>query len=112
MKHKKLLIIVAAVLGGIILVLLILPLIINADQFRPQIESQLSTALGRQVTIGKLSFSLFSGGVTASDVAISADPSFSNAPFLKAESLDVGVDLGGMIFSRSLSVHSITLNKP
>ena len=112
MKHKKLLIIAATVLGGIILILLILPFVINVDSFRPQIEAQASSALGRHVTIGKLSLAPFSGGVTASDLSISDDPSFGNAPFLKAESLDVGVDLEGMIFSRSLSVHSITVNKP
>ena len=112
MKHKKLLIIAAAILGGIFLILLVLPFVINVDSFRPQIEAQASSALGRQVTIGKLSLAPFSGGVSASDLSISDDPSFSNAPFLKAESLDVGVDLGGMIFSRSLSVHSITVNKP
>ncbi len=112
MKNKKFFVIAGIVVGVLLVVLVVLPLFINVDQFRPQIEAQISSALGRKVEIGKLSLSLLSGGVTASDMTISDDPNFSNQPFLKAKTLDVGVDLMGMIFSRSLSVRSITLEKP
>ena len=112
MKHKKIFVIAGIVVGVLLLILVALPLFINVDQFRPQIEAQISSALGRKVEIGKLSLSLLAGGVTASDLTISDDPAFSNQPFLKAKSLNVGVDLMGMIFSRSLSVHSITIEQP
>jgi AsmA protein len=112
MKNKKLFVIAGIVVGVLLVVLVVLPLVINVDQFRPQIQAQISSALGRKVEIGKLSLSLLSGGVTASDMTISDDPAYSNQPFLKAKTLDVGVDLMGMIFSRSLSVRSITLEKP
>ena len=109
---KKTWIVVAAVVAGIVLVLLAVPLLVNVDTYRPAIQSQLSSSLGRQVTIGHLSLSLLAGGISADDITIADDPAFSNTPFLHAKSLDVGVDLLPMIFSRSLRVHSLTLEQP
>jgi len=50
-------------IGGIafailLLILIVLPFVINVNRFRPQVESQASAALGRQVTVGNLSLSL------------------------------------------------------
>ena len=61
MKRKGL--IIAGVVGGIILLLLAVPLFVNVDGFRPRVEAELSTALGREVKIGKLSFSMLAGCV-------------------------------------------------
>lgn len=104
------------VIGGIVLLLLIillcLPLFINANQFKPTLESKLTTALGRQVTIGDIKLAIFSGGVTVSDIAISDDPKFSKSPFLTAKSLTVGVELMPLIFHKQVNVESITIDSP
>jgi len=42
----------------LLLVLLSLPFLINANEFRPMLESQLSQALGRPVKVGDLKLSL------------------------------------------------------
>jgi len=111
MKKKPLMII-----GGIVLVLflivLALPLFINANQFKPTLETQLSSSLGRQVGIGDISLSIFSGGVTVSDVSIADDPAFSKSPFLTTKSLSVGVKLLPLIFSKKLEVRSLTVKDP
>jgi AsmA protein len=104
-------------LFGIVLVLLLaiaiaLPFLIDANQFRPALESQLTTALGRQVNLGDLKVSLFSGGVFASDLAIADDPAFSKTPFLRAQSLTVGVEMLPLILSRKLNVTGITIDHP
>lgn len=109
---KKTWILVAVIAAVVVVVLVALPLIANVDSYRPLIQSQLSSALGREVRIGNLRLSLMAGGITASDVSIADDPAFSNTPFLQAKSLDVGVDLLPMIFSRSLKVNSLTLQEP
>ena len=101
-------IIVAVLLLGVLLV----PLFINVDSFRPEIESKLSAALGRQVHIGKIEASLFSGGASASDISISDDPAFNKGPFLQASSLQIGVEWMPLIFSRQLKVSSLTVNRP
>ena len=78
----------------------------DADRFRPDAEKQASDALGRQVTIGKLKLALLKGGVTAENLVIADDPRFSKDPFLSAGSMNIGVDLKELIFSRKLNVHS------
>jgi AsmA protein len=91
---------------------LALPLFINANKFKPKLETQLTSALGRPVTIGNISLAILSGGVTVSDVSIADDPKFSSAPFLTAKELAVGVELMPLIFSKRLEVRSITLDSP
>ena len=110
--YKRYLRIGGIVLGVLVLILLILPLLVNVNSFRPKVESQASAALGRQVTIGDLSLSIFSGSVGADNIAIADDPAFSRSPFLTAKSLKIGVELMPLIFSKQLNVTDITLNEP
>src|SRR5262249_34968278 len=79
---------------------------------RPQIESRLTDALGRQVKVGNLSLSLLSGGVGADDLSIADDPKFSSAPFIKAKSLKVGVEMIPLIFNKQLNVTEIVIDDP
>jgi AsmA protein len=102
---------------GILIVLLLavalaLPFLIDANQFRPRLETELTKALGRAVKLGDLKLSVFDGAVAASDVSIADDPAFSKAPFLSAKSLSVGVELQPLIFSRQLNVNRIAIDGP
>ena len=109
---KRLLVISGIVVGVLLLVIIAVPLFINVDSFRPDLEKKLSAALNRQVHIGKLDASLLSGGASASDITIADDPAFNKDPFLKAASVKVGVQLMPLIFSRQLKVTSLTIQKP
>jgi AsmA protein len=104
------------IIGIVVAVLLVaalaLPFLVNVNAFRPQIESRLTEALGRPVTVGHLSLSLFSGGVRADQLSIADDPRFSSAPFIKAKSLKVGVELIPLIFSKQLNVTEIVIDEP
>ena len=104
--------VVLAVLVVLVLIAAALPLFINAERFRPEIETRLGAALNRTVKLGKLSFSLLSGGIAAEDISISDDPAFSRSPFLQAKSLDVGVALWPLITSRAVQIESITVVQP
>src|SRR3954452_22063173 len=95
-----------------LLILIALPFLINVNSFRPRVESEASTALGRQVTVGNLSLSILSGSVRADDIAIADDPAFGKSPFVTAKSLKVGVELMPLIFSKQLNVTDITLQEP
>ena len=104
---------IGAIVVGVLLVLLILvPLLVDVNAFRPKLESELSSALGRQVKVGNLSLSVFSGSVGADDISISDDPAFSREPFVTAKSLKVGVEMMPLIFSKTLHITGITLNRP
>jgi AsmA protein len=109
---KKLPMIIGGIVVVLLLIVLALPLFINANQFKPTLETQLSTALGRRVGIGDLSLSIISGGVTVSDVSIADDPGFSKSPFLTTKSLSVGVELLPLIFAKKLEVRSLTVKDP
>lgn len=104
--------ILGIVVAAVIVIAVALPFFINANMFRPRLESELSDTLGRQVKVGNLSLSIFSGGVKADDISISDDPTFSKQPFVQAQSLKVGVEMIPLIFSKSLHVTEIALNSP
>src|SRR5208337_4386712 len=110
MKHwMKIIGIVFAVL---VVTLIALPFLINVNSFRPKIEAEASSALGRDVKLGNLSLSLFSGTVEADDIAIADDPAFSKTPFVKAHRVKIGIELMPLIFSKQIHVTELLLEKP
>src|SRR5215467_1074986 len=109
---KRALKIVAVIVAILVVIALILPFVINANSFRPQIESQLTSALGRKVSIGNIDLSIWSGSLSADDIAIADDSTFSSSPFVRAKSLSVGVELMPLIFSKALHVTELTLKSP
>src|SRR5579864_444659 len=109
---KRTLKIVGIVVVIIIVIVIALPLFINVNTFRPKLESELSDAMARQVTVGNLSLSIFSGSVGADNIAIADDPAFSKSPFVTAKSLKVGVEVMPLIFSKTLNVTNLTLDQP
>ncbi len=109
---KRLLIAAGILVGLFVLALVLVPLLINVDSYRPDVETKLSAALGRTVHIGKLEASLLSGGAKASDISISDDPAFNKDPFLKAGSVEIGLELLPLIFSKQIRVTSISVENP
>lgn len=109
---KKLLKIVAIIIGLLIVIAVVLSFAIDANTFKPKLEAELTDALGRPVTVGNLSLSLFSGGVSADNIAIADDPQFSKTPFVQAKSLTVGVEMIPLIFSKTVNITELTLNDP
>jgi AsmA protein len=109
---KKALKIVLIVVGVLILLVLVVPFLIPVNQFRPTIEEKASAALGRKVELGNLSLSLISGSLSADNISIGDDPKFSSSPFLTAKSLNVGVEILPLIFSKTLNVTGVTIDTP
>src|SRR5947209_16510199 len=106
----------AKIIGILILILLVvaiaLPFLVNVNSFRPTIETQASSALGRKVTIGNLKLSILTGSVSADDLAIADDPAFGKAPFVTAKGLNVGVEVIPLVFNKTLHVTDLTLDRP
>ncbi len=109
---RTLLIVAGAIVVLIVVVLVSIPLFLNADSFRTKIESTLTTSLGRKVSIGKLDLSLLSGGMVAQNTVVADDPRFSNQPFIQADSVKIGVELLPLLLKREAHVRSFTLNSP
>ena len=87
-------------------------LFVDANTFRPMIESRLSAALSRKVTLGDLRLSVMTGSLVANDLAIAEDPKFGQAPFFTAKRLRIGVQMKPLIFNRQLIVRSFEVDAP
>ncbi|HET6545229.1 MAG TPA: AsmA family protein [Rhodanobacteraceae bacterium] len=86
--------------------------LVDADRFRPQIETALGEALGREVSLGTLHVAIWSGSLDADTIRIGDDPAFGDKPFVTARSLAVGVRLWPLLVHRQLHVTSLTLDQP
>src|ERR1700722_2886610 len=110
MSHKGK--IAAVIVVVVLLAIAAIPLFVNVNTFRPALEGQLTTALGRQVKLGELSLSLFSGSVVAKDLSIADDAKFSSAPFVTASELRIGVEMRPLIFDHKIIVRSLEVDAP
>ncbi len=111
MKRKSVIILVLIV-AVIAAVAIAVPLLINAERFRPTIEARLSAALARPVLIEKLSFSWLAGGISAQNVSIAEDPAFATKPFLTARALDVNVEVWPLLLHQQVLINSLALREP
>ena len=109
---KRVLRIAGVVLALLLRLVIALPFLLDANQFRPMLEAKLSQALVREVKVGNLKLTLLSGGVTADDLSIADDPAFSHTPFVQAKSFHVAVDIPAFVFSRKLIVTGLAIDQP
>lgn len=104
--------ILLALVGLVVLGVASIPFFVNANTFRPIIESQLTTTLGRSVKVGDLSLAPFSGSLIAKDLSVADDPNFNSTPFLTAREVRIGVLLRPLIFSRKVNLQSFQIKSP
>ncbi len=104
--------IIAIIVAVIIVGLLVIPFVVDVNQFKPELEAKLSSALGRDVKTGDLSLSIISGGVGVDDISIADDPNFSSVPFLEAKSIKIGVKLLPLLLSKEIRITQISLESP
>ena len=101
-----------AVVAVVIAIIVLVPLFINVDAFRPKVEEELSSSLGRKITLGHLSLSLITGSLVADNIVVADDAAFATAPFLEAKELRIGVALGSLIFQHKVQITSFTIDSP
>ncbi len=109
---KQWVLVVAAVLFLILFVLSLVPFFVNAEALRPTVENQLSSALGREVTLGHLTFSIMAGNLVADDIFVADDPAFSAVPFIQAKKLDVGVKILPIVFDHEVRITRLNIDSP
>lgn len=109
---KRLLIGLLAVVLAVLVLAVGALLLVDVNHFRPQIQTTLSAALGREVSLGKLHVAFWSGSLDADDIRIGEDPAFGTQPFVRAKSLQLGVRLWPLLLHHELRITSLTLNQP
>lgn len=109
---RKILAGAAAGLALLILVAVGASMLIDVDQFRPTLERELESVVGRKVTLGKVTLAFLAGNLSVENVAIADDAKFSAAPFVTTKAIKVAVDWWPLVVSRSLRIRSFTLEAP
>jgi AsmA protein len=111
-RRRTLFIVIGSILALILVVVLAIPMFLNADNFRTRIESTLSTSLGRKVTLGKLDLSVLSGSLVAENSSVADDPAFSNQPFLQTGPVKINVELLPLLLDHEIHITGFTLDSP
>ncbi|HZD07327.1 MAG TPA: AsmA family protein, partial [Candidatus Limnocylindrales bacterium] len=109
---RKLGIAIAVIVVLLIAAILIVPHLIDVNQYHSQIQSQLEKRLGRQVTLGNMGLRLFPPAFDVENTTIAEDPHFAtNRPFATADKLAVSVKFWPLL-RKQLEVNSLELVHP
>jgi AsmA protein len=105
--------ITAGVLVFFLLALLIVPMFVDLQDYKPLIESKVSEATGRPLTLGgDLELSLFPwAGVGLSDLRLGGPPGFKEKDFITIESFEFQVKLLPLLF-KNIQVKQFVLIGP
>jgi uncharacterized protein involved in outer membrane biogenesis len=96
----------------LIAAVLIVPHLINVNQYHGQIQSQLEKRLGRQVTLGNMGLRLFPPAFNVENTTIAEDPHFNTGrPFATVDKLAVSVKFWPLL-RKQLEVNSLELVHP
>src|SRR5689334_16789569 len=109
---RKLGIIVLVVVVLLVAAALIIPHLIDVNHYHNQIQAQLEKRLGRQVSLGNMSLSLFPPSFVVENATIAEDPQFgSSRPFAAIDKLSVSVKFWPLL-RKDLEVNSLELQRP
>lgn len=109
---RKLGIVIAVIVVLLVAAALIVPRLIDVNQYHGQIQSQLEKRLGRQVTLGNMGLRLFPPAFDVENPTIAEDPLFAtNRPFATADKLAVSVEFWPLLH-KQLEVKSLELVHP
>jgi AsmA protein len=112
LPRRTLLIVLGSIVALILIIVLCIPLFLNADAFRTRIETSLTTSLGRKVTLGKLDLSVLTGSLVAENATVADDPAFSTQPFLQTSKVKIGVEVLPFLFSREIHITGFAIDSP
>ncbi len=108
---KWILIICGGLIALVLLALLIIPMVIDVQDYKPQIEKRISDATGRTITLGgDLKLSLFPwAGLSFSDLHLGNPAGFSEKDLLVIDDFDVKVKFFPLL-SKDIQVKRFVLN--
>ena len=110
---KWVLIVGGGVVALVIAALLIIPLFVDVEKYKPEIEKQVASAVGRPFVIkGPLKLSLFPwAGVAFSDLHLGSPPGYKEQDLLFVKSFDVRMKLLPLL-SRDVQVQQFVIEGP
>ena len=109
---RKLGIAILAVLVLLVLAAALIPHLIDVNQYRGRIQSELEQRLNRQVTLGEMHLGMFPPAFKVDNAVIGEDKNFATGrPFARAEQLYVTAKLGPLLH-KDVQLSSVELRKP
>jgi AsmA protein len=109
---RKIAIVLVSLIVVLIAAVLIFVATFDANKYRGTIQSELQKRLGRPMKLGDIHLGIFPPRFRVQDLAIADDSHFSpDAPFVKAQELDVSVKLLPLIH-RQVEINSLSLQRP
>ncbi|HWK31237.1 MAG TPA: AsmA family protein, partial [Terriglobales bacterium] len=109
---RKLGIALAIVIGLIIIAIVALPYLLDVNQYRGKIQSELQARTGRAVSLGQMDLKIMPFAFRVQNAVIGEDPRFrSSQPFAQAQELLVEVKLMPLL-SKRVEIDSLELQNP
>src|SRR6185437_1621339 len=111
---RKLGIALVVIVVLLVAVVLIVPRLIDVNHYHGQIQAELQKKLGRTVTLGQMSLSLFPPSFQVQNPVIGEDPRFTSnedRPFASADKLSVSVKFWPLLH-KDVQVKSLELVRP
>ncbi len=110
--RKVAIIVVVAVATLLLAAALIVPHLIDVNQYHSQIQTQLEKRLGRQVSLGHMELSLFPPSFQVENAVIAEDSRFATGrSFATAEKLAVSVKFWPLLH-KDVEIKSLQLDRP
>jgi AsmA protein len=109
---KKILLAAGLLLFLLIALVVLLPFLVDLNQYQAQYIPIVEEALNRKITLKDIRLTIFPRiGVRVASFTVMDDPAFSTEPFASLTSLNIGVKLGPLLNKR-VEVEEITLRDP
>ena len=109
---RKLLIAILVVIVVVVLAAIVIPFFVDANAYRGKIEAELSSHLGRKVSLGNLHLRLIPFNFKADSITIAEDPRFPTGhPFAQSGELSVSPKLGPLLH-KEVQITSLELQRP
>ncbi|MDQ6735833.1 MAG: AsmA family protein, partial [Nitrospirota bacterium] len=109
---KNVLIGFSLVIALLIVAVLLLPFLIDLNNYKDRYQPMIEEALNRKVALHDLRLTIIPRiGVRIAGFTVMDDPAFSQTPFASLTSLDIGIKLIPLLRGR-VEVEEITLKEP
>jgi uncharacterized protein involved in outer membrane biogenesis len=111
-RRRTRLILVGVACVLLVVLILLVPPLLNADRYRPKLISYLEEKTGKTVEIGRLAVTLFPGvAIEVDDFGLKSPPLFPPSYIVKVARIDAQLDVGALLH-RQVVIKSLILEQP
>jgi uncharacterized protein involved in outer membrane biogenesis len=111
-RHRSRLILLGIVVTLLVILGSVVPILLNADRYRPKLISYLEERTGKQVEIGRLAITFFPEvTIHADDFGVKSPPLFPSSYILKVARIDAHIDAWALLHHQMV-MKSLSLEQP